>query len=240
MLQFRQLFYQVNNQILINNVSGQINAHAFIVLTGSSGSGKSLLLKLLSSLLPMSHGDITLHGKHLQELTPAAWRSQVAYLSQNGEMVEGSVLDNLRLPFSFEYARHAPFDRAWHEQQLRMLGKSSQFLQQDSRSLSGGEKQLVNLLRTLQLNPPIVLLDEPTASLDPTTTYHVETFIKNWHQSNPRATVVWVSHEPTQIQRLLDGGAIHWRMVNGALMVNEQLELSTEKQATEQGGQPCY
>lgn len=235
MLQFRQLSYQVNDRLLVNNVTGQINAHAFIVITGQSGSGKSLLLKLLSSLLPMSLGDITLHGKQLQALTPAVWRSQVAYLAQSGEMIEGSVLDNLRLPFRFGYYRHTQFDRAWHERQLSQFGKSAQFLQQDSRSLSGGEKQLVNLLRTLQLNPPIVLFDEPTASLDPTTTYHVELLIQTWYQSNTNATVVWVSHEPTQIQRLLDGGAIQWRMSNGELVVEDTLPLTLT-----QGNQPCY
>lgn len=235
MLQFRHLSYQVNDRLLVNNVTGQINAHAFVVITGPSGSGKSLLLKLLSSLLPVSHGDITLQGTQLQTLTPAVWRSQVAYLAQSGEMIEGSVLDNLRLPFSFGYHRHAQFDRAWLERQLSQFGKSTQFLQQDSGNLSGGEKQLVNLLRTLQLNPAIVLFDEPTASLDPTTTHHVELFIQNWYQSNPYAAVVWVSHEPTQIQRLLDIGAIHWRMAEGKLMIDDH-----SSPLLAQGEQPCY
>ena len=63
MLQFDQLSYQIDNRTLVNHVSAEIHDHDFIVITGQSGSGKSLLLKLLASLLPMSAGHITLNGK---------------------------------------------------------------------------------------------------------------------------------------------------------------------------------
>ena len=238
MLQFDQLSYQIDNRTLVNHVSGEIHDHDFIVITGQSGSGKSLLLKLLSSLLPMSAGHITLNGKNLTDLTPAIWRSQVAYIAQLSEMIEGSVLDNLALPFSFALYKDKKLDVSWHEQHLVNLGKSPQFLQQDSRSLSGGEKQLVNLLRTLQLHPTILLLDEPTASLDTTTTHQVETLINHWYQSTPNASVVWISHEPTQIQRLLAIGTSHWTMANGQLS-NDELTIDSKVPASmAQGNQP--
>ena len=166
MLQFSQLSYQIDNRTLVNHVSGEIHDHDFIVITGQSGSGKSLLLKLLSSLLPMSAGHITLNGKNLTDLTPAIWRSQVAYIAQLSEMIEGSVLDNLALPFSFALYKDKKLDVSWHEQHLVNLGKSPQFLQQDSRSLSGGEKQRVAIARTLLKDPPILILDEATSALD--------------------------------------------------------------------------
>ena len=186
----------------------------------------------------MSAGHITLNGKNLTDLTPATWRSQVAYIAQLSEMIEGSVLDNLTLPFSFALYKDKKLDVSWHEQHLVNLGKSPQFLQQDSRSLSGGEKQLVNLLRTLQLHPTILLLDEPTASLDATTTQQVETLINHWYQSTPNATVVWISHEPTQIQRLLAIGTSHWTMANGQLS-NDELTIDSKVPASmAQGNQP--
>ena len=179
----------------------------------------------------MSAGHITLNGKNLTDLMPAIWRSQVAYIAQLSEMIEGSVLDNLALPFSFALYKDKKLDVSWHEQELVNLGKSPQFLQQDSRSLSGGEKQLVNLLRTLQLHPSILLLDEPTASLDTTTTHQVETLINHWYQSTPNASVVWISHEPTQIQRLLAIGTSHWTMADGQLS-NHKLTVDSKVRAS--------
>ena len=114
MLQFSQLSYQIDNRTLVNHVSGEIHDHDFIVITGQSGSGKSLLLKLLASLLPISAGHITLNGKNLTDLTPAIWRSQVAYIAQLSEMIEGSVLDNLALPFSFTLYKDKEIDVSWH------------------------------------------------------------------------------------------------------------------------------
>ena len=166
MLQFDQLSYQIDNRTLVNHVSGEIHDHDFIVITGQSGSGKSLLLKLLASLLPMLAGNITLNGKNLTDLTPAIWRSQVAYIAQLSEMIEGSVLDNLSLPFSFALYKDKKLDVSWHEQRLVNLGKSPQFLQQDSRSLSGGEKQRVAVARALINKPSVILADEPSGSLD--------------------------------------------------------------------------
>ena len=217
MLNFNQLTFQIADKILIHQAAGQVLPHDFILLTGQSGRGKSLLLKLLASLLPISSGHMTLNDKTLQQLTPAVWRSQVAYLAQMGEMIEGTVLDNLKLPFLLKFHQNQTFNLDWHLQHLAQLGKSDNFLQQDSRVLSGGEKQLVNLLRTLQLQPAVLLLDEPTASLDNTTTHQVETFITHWYNTHPAATVVWISHEPTQIQRLLDFGTRHWQMSQGQL-----------------------
>lgn len=217
MLTFEQLTFQVDDKILVNQANGQILPHDFIVLTGQSGSGKSLLLKLLASLLPKSGGEILYKDKTLQQLIPSMWRSQVAYVAQMGEMVEGTVLDNLKLPFSLKFYQNQTFNLDWYLNHLQQLGKSNAFLQQDSRLLSGGEKQLVNLLRTLQLQPTILLLDEPTAPLDDVTTHQVESLITTWYQANPQVSLVWISHEPTQIERLREHETRHWQMTQGQL-----------------------
>lgn len=217
MLNFTHLTFQIADNTLVHQATGQVLPHDFILLTGQSGSGKSLLLKLLATLLPKSAGDIQLNAESLSQVTPPMWRSKVAYVTQMGEMIEGSVLDNLTLPFSFKFYQQQTFKLDWHLHYLAQLGKSDTFLQQDSRVLSGGEKQLVNLLRTLQLQPAILLLDEPTASLDDITTRQVETLITTWYQDHSTAAVVWISHEPNQIERLLAFGAKHWRMADGVL-----------------------
>lgn len=217
MLCFQGLGFVDNatQQLLIDGVSGQIHPRDFILLTGQSGSGKSLLLQLLASLLRPSYGKLTWQGQTLQAVTPAHWRAQIAYVAQAGEMIDGTVLDNLRLPLTFGWYRNRKFDLDWQVAQLTQLGKTTDFLQKDSQHLSGGEKLVVNLLRTLQLRPKVLLLDEPTAALDDALTHQVEALVHHWHQAQSDAGIVWISHKPTQIQRLQGLASQHWHMQQG-------------------------
>ena len=99
---------------------------------------------------------------------------------------------------------------------LEVLGRSSSFLEKNTRDLSGGESQIAALLRAAQLEPNILLLDEPTSALDQTTTKAVEHFVDQWQrqQSDSRSFIV-VSHDRTQIDRMVDRIVV---MRNGALV----------------------
>ncbi|KEQ01902.1 ABC-type putative transport system, ATPase component, partial [Snodgrassella alvi SCGC AB-598-J21] len=78
------------------------------------------------------------------------------------------------------------------------------FLERDATDLSGGEAQLVCLLRILQLNPPVLLLDEPTASLDEDSAQAVQKLVGQWQEDNPQAAYIWISHSEQQINQVGD------------------------------------
>jgi putative ABC transport system ATP-binding protein len=86
---------------------------------------------------------------------------------------------------------------------LHHLGRQPSFLTKDAEHLSGGEAQLMALLRALQLEPQVLLLDEPTASLDEGTTLKVESLLKEWQAEGERA-IVTISHHPDQMARFCD------------------------------------
>ena len=212
----------INNRALISGASGTLLAGQVTVLTGASGSGKSVLLRVLAGLLPMTTGDVWLQSdaqnrdtrNSIHELAPMHWRSQVALLAQQPQLLEGSVIDNLQLPYRLANHQHKHFNIDWHIEQLEYLERTSDFLQQDANTLSGGERQLVNTLRLLQLNPQVLLLDEPTAALDVDTSAKLVHLLINWLRREPTRTLLWVTHDTQDIMPLADK---HWHMDAGVL-----------------------
>lgn len=216
MLSFHNLSLSLDGKPIIHHASGQILANQIIVLTGASGSGKSLLLKILSSLIAPSFGDLGWCNQRLGDITPFDWRKHIAFVGQHSELIAGDVLYNLQLPFGFKHHQTRSFQQDFHLECLQKLHKSADFLVQDVYQLSGGELQMVNILRHLQLMPSVLLLDEPTAALDEMSVVRMEQLLVNW-QKHTQNSLVWVSHSPEQWQRLRDVGAVHWQMTDGVL-----------------------
>ncbi len=147
-------------------VSFALEAGAALRIEGSSGSGKTTLLRVLARLQGAAGGALRLAGESMVEVPPARWRRQVALLPQRPAMLPGSVADNLALAGAPRRFRRA-LDVKRAEGLLDRLGLDPQRLWTlDAQRLSGGEAARVALCRALLADPPLLLLDEPTASLD--------------------------------------------------------------------------
>lgn len=221
---------------LITGVSGALLEGQVTVLTGHSGSGKSVLLRVLAGLSPLTTGDVWLrqdsgehedsddhkdsdgqnsnHYRSIYDTSPTRWRAQVALLAQHPQLLEGSVLENLQMPYRLQVRQHSQFNVDWHIAQLVSLERTAEFLQQDASHLSGGERQLVNTLRLLQLNPQVLLLDEPTAALDADTSAKLVHLLISWLQSKPQRALLWITHDTQDIMPLANK---HWHMKAGIL-----------------------
>jgi len=157
-------------------------------LSGASGSGKSLLLRAIADL-DCHQGRLSLDDRCSSHYSGPQWRRLVGYLpaesawwySHVGEHFVGG--DEVA-PLNFEKLN---FDQS--------------ILDAPIEQLSSGERQRLGLLRLLSRHPRVILLDEPTASLDATNTTAVEQLIKAY-QSEHRAAVLWVSHDPVQVERV--------------------------------------
>lgn len=216
MLTFDNLGLMVDDKPLIHHATGQINQGDKITLIGQSGSGKSLLLKLLADLMTPIQGQLRLDGIPYHDISPMTLRHQIMLIHQHPAFIEGTVMDNLCLPFRFQAHQGRVFNQDWHMAQLRTFGKSDGFLSQDIANLSGGERQIVNFLRTLQLSPRILLLDEPTAALDEHTASILMNMVLAWQKQHDGA-FVWISHSSTQINAL---NATTWLMNSGYLTMD--------------------
>ncbi len=206
---------------MIKDVSLSLGARDRVGLTGPSGAGKTVLLRALALFDPLESGMIRWRGVPVSGDAVPLYRKQVIYLHQRPALFEGTVEDNLRLPFGLKAHREREFDRGRVLDLLAALGRDAGFFTQPSRRLSGGEGQLVALVRALQLDPTILLLDEPTASLDSTSTQAVERALDHWLEQDSRRAYVWVSHDLAQTQRMttrqirLRGGCIEGEARDG-------------------------
>lgn len=185
-----------------------------VSITGASGSGKSVFLRVLALLDAPSAGLILWNGQAITDAQIPHYRSHISYLSQRPALIEGSVEDNLRFPFSLKTLRKRRFDIHAVTTLLAHAGKAADFLDKRAADLSGGESQVVSLIRTLQLDPEVLLLDEPTAALDPTSSREVEVLINAWFAGDKARACIWVSHDLEQARRMSD---IHLQMSAGVL-----------------------
>ena len=174
-----------------------------LALQGPSGAGKTLLLRTLAGLDAVQEGRVSLQGKALAAWSMPLYRTKVSYLHQRPALFEGTVEDNLRRPFALQAHRARHFDRKKVTRWLEHLGRGEKFLELSAATLSGGEAQLSALLRSLQLDPLVLLLDEATASLDPETVVRVEALVTDWLRGGERACI-WTSHDPAQLARVAD------------------------------------
>jgi putative ABC transport system ATP-binding protein len=169
-------------------------------LMGQSGSGKTTILKLLNKMISPDEGRILYLGEDLAQISSVAHRRRVTMLSQSPAIFEGTVRDNLVVGLGFQ-GRPRPKDA-----ELAAMLKKVRLdkpLSEDTRSLSGGEKQRLALGRVLLLNSDVYLLDEPSSALDADTAEAVIRMIVDFSRGEGR-TLVMVTHAQAIAERFSD------------------------------------
>jgi putative ABC transport system ATP-binding protein len=189
---------------LWRRLSFSVAAGERLAITGPTGSGKTLLLRALAGLDPLDEGTVALGGTSMEQIAMPRYRAQVRLLPQRPTMLEGTVEENLRLPFRLRVHRSRAFPREAALAYFAELSRPAAFLEGRAERLSGGEGQLVALVRTLLTSPRVLLLDEPTASLDDATTRALEALVTSWLREGEDRAAIWTSHHEEQLERVVD------------------------------------
>ena len=164
---------------------------------GPSGSGKSTTLRLLNRLIDPDSGSVRYEGGDVRERDVLALRRKVCLVPQLPALLEGSVADNVA--YGPRLSGHS-FDA---RTPLELAGLDASFATRPASQLSVGEQQRVMLARALALEPRVLLLDEPTAALDPHATAAVERTLEDL-RARTKVSIVLVTHSAEQARRLAD------------------------------------
>ncbi|MGB5408090.1 MAG: ATP-binding cassette domain-containing protein [Thiogranum sp.] len=169
----------------LSDLSFSLSASELVCLSGPSGTGKTLMLRSLADL-DVSQGSVYLQGVQREQMPPTEWRRQVGYLAAESRWWSETV------------GEHFPRVQA---DIFSQLGFEDEVLGWQAERLSSGERQRLALARLLSNQPRILLLDEPTANLDPVNTQRVERLVTDYLRRN-RAACLWVTHAADQIERI--------------------------------------
>ncbi|MGZ6098871.1 MAG: ABC transporter ATP-binding protein [Myxococcaceae bacterium] len=162
-LEARRLRKSIQGRVLLDGVDLRLDGGSITTLSGPSGGGKTTLLRILGLLGSPDDGQVLLDGADVLKLPPREARRRIALVAQAPAMFQGTVLDNVR---TGPRLAGQELPEADARALIVRAGLEPQFLGQDARALSGGEKLRVAVARALALRPEVWLLDEPTAALD--------------------------------------------------------------------------
>lgn len=156
--------YSKNNKIVIDNINLKLLEDERIAIVGNNGAGKSTILKLISKLIKPSDGNVRIRNKDIADKSPEEVCNSVSYINQNPEemFIDDSIEKDVAY---FLKARKRENYEKIVEQILKELGLF-EMKEKDPRLLSGGQQRRVSLAIGMGMTPEIILLDEPTASLD--------------------------------------------------------------------------
>lgn len=199
-----------HQRYLFSDITATVGRSEHISIIGSSGQGKSTLLRMLARLEQIDEGDILLNHRSHRMIEPQEWRKEICYVAQYAVMLEGSIEDNLRI---VSQLHHIPYEQDLAHQLLKRLGLEYLNLEKSASDLSGGEKQRIALIRALMLRPSVLLLDEVTASLDQTNACWIEDMLSEWSIEQGTA-MIWVTHDMAQACRISNR---IWRIDKGSL-----------------------
>lgn len=180
---------------VLDRVSFEVAEGTVTVLTGPSGAGKTTLLRLCNRLEAPTGGVVSFRGADVAGMDPLWLRRRVGMVFQRPTLFPGTLRAN------FEVARPAGGDR--FAGVLARVGLPPGWLDRAGDDLSGGEAQRACLARALLTDPEVLLMDEPTSSLDFAATRVLEDLGRDLAAGG--LTVIWVSHDLEQVSRIADG-----------------------------------
>ncbi|MBP2056891.1 osmoprotectant transport system ATP-binding protein [Lactobacillus colini] len=210
MISYQNITKKYGDNIILKNISFQINDNEIFVLVGPSGGGKTTLLKMFNRLVESTSGDIFYNEKNIKDYKIKDLRQEIGYVLQSASLFPNlTVGENITIALEQKkVSKSKRIDR--QKQLLRAVGMDPDlYLDRMPNELSGGEQQRVGIIRALAADPPVVLMDEPFYALDPVMRKQLQDLVLNLHHKMGK-TILFVTHDMQEAIRMGDRiGVIH-------------------------------
>lgn len=209
LLEIKHLYKSFDKLDILKDINLDVNEGDVVVIVGPSGSGKSTLLRCINKLETLTKGNILLDGKNIDD--SLEFHKKIGMVFQSFNLFENlTVLDNITLA-PIKTKTLSEIDAVKRAKELLKMINLESKINEYPRSLSGGEKQRVAIVRSLIMSPEIMLFDEPTSALDPEMIGEVLSLMKTLSSN---MTMVIVTHELDFAKEIanrvifMDGGMI--------------------------------
>ena len=213
MITFSDIHKNYNGKEIIADFNLTIESGTFLTIIGTSGSGKTTVLKMINGLVLPDKGEIRIDGKNIADENLIALRRNIGYVIQGNILFPHlSVAENIAYVLVLKNYPKSDISRIVAEK-LQLVNLAPELAKRFPHELSGGQQQRVGIARALAANPNIILMDEPFGALDSITRKQLQRELKALHQLSG-ATIVFVTHDITEALTLgtkvlvLDKGVI--------------------------------
>ena len=213
MITFSDIHKNYNGKEIIADLNLTIESGTFLTIIGTSGSGKTTVLKMINGLVLPDKGEIRIDGKNIADENLIALRRNIGYVIQGNILFPHlSVAENIAYVLVLKNYPKSDISRIVAEK-LQLVNLAPELAKRFPHELSGGQQQRVGIARALAANPNIILMDEPFGALDSITRKQLQRELKALHQLSG-ATIVFVTHDITEALTLgtkvlvLDKGVI--------------------------------
>lgn len=223
-VEIRNLRVSIKGVEILRDVNMKIRKNTILVIMGPSGSGKSTLLRTLNRLTDFIddirvEGSVFVLGQDVFAVDPYELRRKVVLVSQEpNPFPHMTIYDNVALPARLNGIVKSRQELneivKWALEKVMLWDEVKNRLRDYPHALSGGQRQRLCLARALAAKPEILLLDEPTANIDPSNTFKIEESLRELKED---LTIVMVTHMPHQAARVAD----HVALLYGGVIVEE-------------------
>ncbi len=204
MIEFQNVSKGYKDKPVLLNINMKIETGEFIILIGSSGCGKTTLLKTINKLNPLDRGDILIDGVSIKKIPDNKLRRSIGYVIQDGGLFPHlTVYENIALLLKITGAPADKIPDRIHELLTMVNLEPENYMNCFPCQLSGGQKQRVGVARAFAADPDIILMDEPFSALDPVTRGELQNEIVKL-QKYFKKTIVFVTHDMDEAIRLAD------------------------------------
>ncbi len=193
-IEFKKVQLARGGKNILMDVSFSTGTFPVFMVFGDSGAGKTALLRLINRLDEAESGEVLVDGRSIRDYPPVELRKKVGMIFQEPRLIEGTVEHNIMFAVKYhEMTVDLP-------ELLEMVGLVG-YAARNVSGLSGGEKQRAAIARALAVNPKVLLMDEPTSSLDARSAKVIEDLLLKL-TANGDLNLIFVTHDIRQLKRL--------------------------------------